>query len=281
MTRRPLSALIAALACLGAGAVVWALAFQSAAGARLDAATLSGFLGLPDRLEALAHPLAHLGDPLPFAMLSAALICIALARGRPRLALMAGVVLVGANVTTQLLKIALAEPRHSDLVPWWHNISAEAFPSGHATASMTVALCLVAVVPPRARPLAAAAGAVFTLGVVYSLLVLGWHYPSDVLGGFFVAAAWTLAGLAAVGVADRRWPAGAGRDRAVRFRASLRPPALAAAGLVVLAVLAALARPEEALAYAEEHPAFVAGAAAIGAAALALAAALAAALRSD
>jgi membrane-associated phospholipid phosphatase len=280
MLRRPLSALIAAVACMAAGVAVYAVAFDTAEGQRLDASALLGFMGLRPQLADIAHPLAALGDPLPFAMLSAAVICFALARGRPRLAVMSAVVLLGANVTTQVLKVLLAEPRPSELLPW-NSISAEAWPSGHTTAAMSLALCLVTVASPRLRPLAAAVGAVFTLGVVYSLLLLGWHYPSDVLGGFCVAAAWTLAGLAAVGAADRRWPAGAGRDRAVRMGEAVGPAALAAAGLVVLAALMALARPEAALSYVDEHPAFVVGAATIGAAALALATALAVALRSD
>ena len=54
---------------------------------------------------------------------------------------------------------------------------------------------------------------------------------------------------------------------------------MAAVGLVALVALVVLVRPEASLAYADEHPAFVAGAAAIGAAALALAGAFAAALR--
>jgi membrane-associated phospholipid phosphatase len=280
MLRRPLSALIAAVACMVAGVAVYAVAFGTAEGQRLDASALLGFMGLRPQLADIAHPLAHLGDPVPFAMLAAAVICLALARGRPRLAVMSVVVLVGANVTTQFLKVLLAEPRPSELLPW-NTISAEAWPSGHTTAAMTLALCLVTVASPRLRPLAAAVGAVFTLSVVYSLLLLGWHYPSDVLGGFCVAGAWTLAGLAAVGAADRRWPAGAGREQAVRMGAAVGPAVLAAGGLVALAALMALARPASALAYVDQHPAFVLGAATIGAAALALATALAVALRSD
>jgi membrane-associated phospholipid phosphatase len=57
----------------------------------------------------------------------------------------------------------------------------------------------VAVAPPRLRPHAAAAGAALAVAVALSVLLLGWHFPSDVLGGVCVAAAWMLCGLAAAG----------------------------------------------------------------------------------
>jgi len=38
-------------------------------------------------------------------------------------------------------------------------------------------------------------------------LILAWHMPSDVLGGYLVAALWTALAVAALRAADRRWPA--------------------------------------------------------------------------
>ena len=72
--------------------------------------------------------------------------------GRTAEALAAGMVLLGANVTTQVLKPLLANPRgtYGDYV-----VGVEAFPSGHATAAMSLALVAVVVVPRRLRPLVA------------------------------------------------------------------------------------------------------------------------------
>ena len=80
-----------------------------------------------------------------------------LARGRPRLA--AGVIaLVAAtSISSQLLKLLLAYPRFSGTVGGAH-VDPAAFPSGHSTAAMSVALAGVLVAPPRARPLAAVLG---------------------------------------------------------------------------------------------------------------------------
>ena len=56
---------------------------------------------------------------------------------------------------------------------------------------MTLALCAILVAPPALRAAAAMLGGAFAVGVGYGVLVLGWHYPSDVLGGFLVAGLWT------------------------------------------------------------------------------------------
>jgi hypothetical protein len=202
------------------------------------------------------------------AVFTAAIVALALVRRRPLRALTVGVVLVGANVTTQVLKMLAAEPRAVSYV------APESWPSGHATGAMTVALCLVLAASPGARPLAAALGGAFAVAVSYSVLLLGWHFPSDVIGAFCVAAAWTAAGLAVLWAAER-----GAEHRAVRLRAALTPPLLVALGAAAVVGAAAVARLGTAFEYAEANTTFVAAAVAIGAGALSLVAALAAAVR--
>jgi membrane-associated phospholipid phosphatase len=190
--------LIAAAGFAAGAALVWAVAFETARGVRLDARALGDFMDAgQSRVHTLAEIAAHLADPLPFAVLSAGVLAVAYTRGGVPLAGMVGVVLVGAGITAQLLKQLTADPRGIDLVPL-ANVAPAAWPSGHATAAASLACCLVAVAPARWRPLAIAAGGAFVLAVGCSVLVLGWHFPSDVVGGACVAAAWTLCGLAAV-----------------------------------------------------------------------------------
>ena len=131
----------------------------------------------------------------------------------------------------------------------------------------------------RLRPLVAAFGGMLAVGVAYSLLILERHYPSDVVGGYLVAAGWTAFGVAVLNAADARWAAGHTRTAVLRAGAALRPAAVVA-GLGALAVAAVVAtRFEAALEYADDHTVFVAGALALGAAAMAAAAATAAAVR--
>ena len=270
---RPLrSTLIAACAFSVVAAIVWVVAFRTAAGARLDATIMAGFLGLRGpRVDRLADAVAHLADVAPFALATLAIVTVALVRRRPWLAGMALVVLIGANVTTQALKLLTAEPRLASQLTGAH-VDAASWPSGHATAAMTIALCAIVVVPSRWRPLTLAAGTTFTIGVGYSVIVLGWHLPSDVVGGFCIATAWTLLGIAAVTALERRRaPARLGLEAALARSAT--------AGLAIAAAIAAgaLTRPEAALDYAAANTTFVVAATAIvGSAALALAAAIAA-----
>ena len=266
-----------ALAGLGGLVAVWAAAFHSPFVASLDAATLRGYVGL-DRgpVELIAPALAHLCDPLPFAMMGAVIVAVALVRRRPDLALGAGVLLAGSSVTTQMLKPLLGAPRAADLLGPVQ-VSLSSWPSGHATAAMALALAAVLVSPPARRPLAAAAGGLFAVAVPFAVLVLGWHFPSDVLAGYLVAGTWTLAVLAALWALPSRGriPIGDGRPA----EATIAPTVVAATAAAVAFGLAVIARPEAAIASAHAHTAFVAVAAVIAAAALAGASGLALALR--
>jgi membrane-associated phospholipid phosphatase len=261
-----------AAAFAAAAALVWAIAFRTAVGAGVDETTLAGFVGLSgSSSRTLATAGAHLGDPVPVALFTVGIVSLALVRRRPRLAVTACLVLAGANVTTQVLKVITADPRTVDSAPGAH-IAEQSWPSGHATASMTVALCLIAAAPPRLRPAAAALGGSFALGVSYSVLLLGWHLPSDVLGGFCVAAAWTLSGLAFLWAAEGVRPVPGSK-------AALAPALVIGLGVAGVVGAVAVARLDTAFGYAEDNTTFVAAAAFIGAGALSMAAALAAALR--
>lgn len=279
MTRQPRLALLAALGCLLTLLAVWAVAFLAPFGHRLDDATLMGFVDLHSPwIDRIARNVGRLADPQPFIVAGAAMVAVALARGRPRTAAVVPLILLGANLTTQVLKPALADPRISTAVTDVH-IQAASWPSGHATGAMSLALCAVLVASPRLRPLVAALGGIFAVAVGYATLVLAWHFPSDVLAGFLVATLWTALGIAGLWAAGRRWPSGRGREAAVRVGEALTPSALAAVTAGACAGALALARPDAALAYAQAHTTFVVGALSIAALGAALAAALAVALR--
>ncbi len=153
----------------------------------------------------LAGAIATLADPLPLLGMLAVASGIALVRGRPRDALAAVLVVAGANVTTQLLKVLFAHPRVRAAVggdPFAPNT----FPSGHTTAAASIAVAYAFVVPAELRGLALTLGAAFALAVGCSVVVIAWHYPSDVLAGFLIAAGWGFAVLAAMWAIAPRGP---------------------------------------------------------------------------
>ncbi|MGI8594093.1 MAG: phosphatase PAP2 family protein [Solirubrobacteraceae bacterium] len=276
----PLHPLLAAALAATALVATGALAFGSDAVRFRDAAALHSFetLGWSLGIEAEANRVGHLADPLPVGLLLLALMAVALVRGRPRTAGVVAAVVLGANLTTQILKPALAHPRLSEILGG-DQVPAASWPSGHSTAAMSIALCAVLVSSSRWRPAVAIAGATFAVAVGYSLLALAWHFPSDVLGGYLVAATWALAGAGALRAADRRWPARTGREAAVRLRDALAPSAAAVGAAGAAGVAALLLRPGAVVDETLRHTTMVASGLAVGMLGLAVATGLVLALR--
>ena len=266
--------LLLALSCVLALALTGVLALL-VPGVRLkDAASLHGFTELDrPRSEPVLSDVAHLADPLPFALVGLALIALAAARRRYAVAAAIPVILVGTGITTQVLKQVTAQPRVFDWLGS-NQIGDASWPSGHATAAMTLALCAILASPPRLRPVAALVGGGFTVAVSYAILALSWHFPSDVVGAYLVAATWTLLAVAVLEAIGARRSAPAPSVGPLLVAGALGG---AAWGAVVASV--ALANPGSALESALDRPAFLAGAAVIALAAIAIAGAMARATR--
>ena len=199
MPRRAKFAPAVAIACAGlllvtVLAVRWSDAVRRADRRLFDALSVADGDGSPARL------VAGIADPLPFVVLGALLVGITLAHGERRRALAMAVVLALAAVTTEGLKHLLAQG----------TLHAGAFPSGHTTAAVGLAVCLVLAVPGPRRGAAFATSAVVAAAVGMAVVVIGWHTPTDVVGGVLVA------GLVAAAVVS-----GSGRGRA-RSRRSAR-----------------------------------------------------------
>src|SRR4051812_19396177 len=121
---------------------------------------------------------------------------------------------------------------------------------------MALAFGAVLVAPVAWRPLVAVGGAVFALGVSESIMLLAWHYPSDVAGGFLVAASCAFATVAALRAAEARWPERSGRDAARRaIRAvDVRSAAAVTAAFVIAAVAGlAVAAGDRTMHFASHH----------------------------
>jgi len=102
------------------------------------------------------------------------------------------VILVGRGLSeVQKYWIARARP---DLEPHLVVVKTSSFPSGHATSSMifylTIAIALTA--GTRWQRRAAAAAVLLSLCVGVSRVMLGVHWPSDVVGGWAFGMLWVL-----------------------------------------------------------------------------------------
>jgi membrane-associated phospholipid phosphatase len=283
MPSRARKALIGAAAGASLLAVTWIVTFHVTLAERVDRSVLRGFAGLQrGRLDVIARFVAGLCDPDPYVFLAAIPVAIALLRRRPRVAVTVGLIMLGANVSTEVLKPLLVAQR----LPAIKELPAAvaSWPSGHATAVMTLALCVVIAAPARLRPAAGAAMAAFAIAVCYSFMELGWHYPSDVLGGFLMAVTWTLLGAGALWWMEERRPvrrrelSPTGRPQ-FSVGEALAPTAALILAALFLAGVVALARPHAVIVYASAHSLFIVGAAAIALLVLTLATAATLVLR--
>src|SRR6185312_7077744 len=145
MPRRARTALIGAAGGVLGLALVWYVSHYTGAGKHVDASILRGFADLTrPRLDELTNFIAALCDPSPYVYLASVPVLVALLRRRPRVAVMIAVVLLCANETTELLKPLLIAPREVGPFGVMYNSS---WPSGHATAAMSLALCAIIAAP--------------------------------------------------------------------------------------------------------------------------------------
>lgn len=103
----------------------------------------------------------------------------------------------GASMIMLSTKYLLARPRPELFPPGaeLYTTTTPSFPSGHATGSMAFYLTLYLLsrsAAPRWSPLVGAIGALLTVGIASSRLYLQVHYPSDILAGLALGAAWVL-----------------------------------------------------------------------------------------
>ena len=111
-------------------------------------------------------------------------------RGRFALGLLLVILLGRALSEVQKYWVARARP---DAEPHLVVVKTSSFPSGHATSSMIFYLVLaLALAPQHWRRAAAVAAIVLSLFIGASRVMLGVHWPSDVVGGWSFGMLWVL-----------------------------------------------------------------------------------------
>lgn len=183
------------LACAAGFALVLVLAYWIGPAERLDRNVLDG---VSTPIGTLVNEVAYVGFQVvnfrpTWVLVGAVAVVIALAQWRIGDAVLAAVLVAGVGGLDLALKALLSNPRYqpvpvgSDAYPW-----PDAFPSGHSSGSLAFSLAFLTVVPIRWRRPTAIAGGAFTLYISSGVLLLNYHYPSDILAGWLLAAGWWL-----------------------------------------------------------------------------------------
>ncbi|WP_328476994.1 phosphatase PAP2 family protein [Actinoplanes sp. NBC_00393] len=158
-----------------------------------------------------------------------ALVCLLAAafgalRRRLDLSIAAAVLVIGANVTVQLLKAGLSRPNLDDFP------APNSFPSGHTAAAASVAFVLVLVFPRALRGTVGLIGAAYVAIVAVATVWAEWHRPSDAVAALLIVLAW--GALTAWVVRLRR----SGEPRPLHLPNRLVMVVLAGSGLITAAV---------------------------------------------
>lgn len=148
----------------------------------------------PSWLEESARDITGLGGYAILTLLTIAAVAYLLMTGRRAAALLVLAAIVGGTLLSTGLKMGFERPR-PDLVPHATRIYTASFPSGHAMLSAITYLTLGALLTRveksrRIKAFIMGLAIAMTLLVGISRVYLGVHWPSDVLAGWSVGAAW-------------------------------------------------------------------------------------------
>lgn len=106
-------------------------------------------------------------------------------------ALAMGITTLVSAFTSDVMKSFFARIR-PDLVPQLDPISSPAFPSGHSNNAAVVYILFIMLVPQARHPAWQLAAAVMILLTGVSRILLGVHWPTDVVGGWMLGASFAL-----------------------------------------------------------------------------------------
>lgn len=171
-----------------------------------------------DRIHRAATPtglhlfdwITRIGSPTTMTWVTVVMSVLLFGAGRFQLAVLWVAVFAGGAALETILKLLVHRTR-PEYAGHYLASGSYSFPSGHATLSVlgTAMLIYTLIATERtttswARAVAIVAGATWVLLVGMSRVYLGVHFPSDVLGGYTIAAAWFTACITLVSVIRQR-----------------------------------------------------------------------------
>jgi len=168
--------LMLGIALLGAAALAGLLLAKRPAPNRVDAA---GYFYVPsDPSSHLANELVKIGS-LPVLLAGVAVIfVVTIFRDWVRAFACAAAPIVAVEVVEHIAKPMVGREIGGSFT----------YPSGTVAVAAALAAAVFLVSPRLLRPLSALAGTLAVAGVCVAVLVLRWHYPTDVLGGVWVGS---------------------------------------------------------------------------------------------
>ena len=150
----------------------------------------------PPWLQEAARDVTSLGSIIVLLIITFAVAGFLLLTRKPGVACLMLIAVLGGLTLNNLLKFVFARPR-PDFVTHAARVFTTSFPSGHATLSAITYLTIAALLA-RAYPLLIvnfyfmSLAALLTVLIGLSRIFLGVHYPTDILGGWCIGAAWAI-----------------------------------------------------------------------------------------
>jgi undecaprenyl-diphosphatase len=140
-----------------------------------------------------AHALTVLGEPTVLVAVGFLVAAWLWHLGRGRFALALLVVILLGRALSEVQKYTIARARPT-LEPHLVVVKTSSFPSGHSTSSMIfyLTLALALTTDGHRRRLFAIAAVTLSLLIGISRVMLGVHWPSDVIGGWSFGLFWVL-----------------------------------------------------------------------------------------
>ncbi len=151
----------------------------------------------PPWLQEAARDVTSLGSIIVLLIITFAVAGFLFLTRKPGIAWLMLIAVLGGLALNNLLKFVIARPR-PDFVNHAARVFTTSFPSGHATLSAITFLTIAALLA-RAYPSFTvslyfmALAALLTVLIGLSRIYLGVHFPTDILAGWCIGAAWALA----------------------------------------------------------------------------------------
>ncbi|MCJ0893188.1 phosphatase PAP2 family protein [Rhodococcus sp. ARC_M12] len=187
MTRVEPRRLVASLALLNLGVLVYCLCVMTTTGQTVDQKLMVSAESLSGDLVEICAEFVDLVAPVSAAGTVLVACLIMFSGNRIALSLRVGIMTLGPIATAWILKYSLERPNLDGLVQ--HN----SFPSGTLTCVTAVVCAVYLATARRWRIVVAINGALLVLGTAVSVVVLKWHRPSDALGALLLVGCYALA----------------------------------------------------------------------------------------